>query len=74
MVLQIVMHIRRVQLLFLRNQVILSSVTVPARRVGLKRKGGELVMVVFFSDLRYFYSYYYMHKSRNKFSIFKDLA
>lgn len=74
MVLHIVMHICRVQLVSVMNKAIRSSVTVPARTAGLKERGRELVMLVFFPDPRYFCLYNYMHKSRNKFSVFKDLA
>lgn len=74
MVLQIAVHIHRVQPVFVMNKVILHSVTVSTRSSGLKEKGGELVTLVFFPDLWYLSLYNYMNESRNKFRVFKNLA
>lgn len=72
MVLQIVMHMHKVQLVSVTNRAIQRSVTVPTRRAGLK--GGEIVILVLFPDLKHFSLYNCMNKARNKFSIFKDFT
>lgn len=74
MVLQIVMHSCSVQLVFVMNKVILNLVTMPTRTAELKEKGGELVMLLFFPNLRYFGLHNCMYKNKEKFSIFKDLT
>lgn len=73
MFLQTVVHIHGVWWVFVMSKVTLSSVTVPARRAGLKDKGGETVVLVFFPYLMYFCLHNYTNNSRNKISTFRDL-
>lgn len=73
MVLQTVSHTHSVWWVFVMSKVTLSSVPVPARRAGLKEKGGEAVVLVFFPYLMYFSLHNYTNNSRNKISTFRNL-